>query len=135
MSTDIRAAQRAVEGFMSAGGQVTNVVPQVPPMEIAKRRLTMLDEEVNEWAMAVENGDLVEIAVEIADIIYVALGAAVEAGIDIEPVLEEVIGSNASKIDWQSAKPWAVHPNGKVAKDEHYEPPQIESIIERQGAF
>ena len=35
MSTDIRAAQKAVEAFMAAGGQTTNIIPTIPPVEIS----------------------------------------------------------------------------------------------------
>ena len=134
MSTDIRAAQKAVEAFMAAGGQTTNIIPKVPDPPIAERRIGMLREEVDELEDAVADIDIVEYADAIADIIYVALGAAVEAGIDIEPVIEEVIDSNNSKIDWQSAQPWARHGNGKIAKDEHYRAPDIRSIILHQVA-
>lgn len=134
MSTDIRAAQKAVEAFMRAGGQTTSIIPEVPDPPIAERRIEMLREEVDELEDAVADIDIVEYADAIADIIYVALGAAVEAGIDIEPVIEEVIDSNNSKIDWQSAQPWARHDNGKIAKDEHYRAPDIRSIILHQVA-
>ena len=107
MSTDIRAAQKAVKDFMWAGGQTICIIPEVPDPPIAERRIEMLREEVDELEDAVADIDIVEYADAIADIIYVALGAAVEAGIDIEPVIEEVIDSNNSKIDWQSAQPWA----------------------------
>lgn len=135
MSTDIRAAQKAVEAFMAAGGQTTNVIPKVPADPVADRRVLMLREEVNELEDAITDIDIVEYADAVADIIYVALGAAVEAGIDIEPVIEEVIDSNNSKIDWQSAQPWARHDNGKIAKDEHYRAPDIESIIRHQESM
>ena len=91
MSTDIRAAQKAVEAFMRAGGQTTSIITEVPVDPVADRRILMLKEEVEELVGAWENDDIVEYADAIADIIYVALGAAVEAGIDIEPVIEEVI--------------------------------------------
>lgn len=132
MSTDIRAAQRAVANFMRAGGQTASIIPEVPDPPIAERRIEMLREEVDELEDAVADIDIVEYADAIADIIYVALGAAVEAGIDIEPVIEEVIDSNNSKIDWQSAQPWARHGNGKIGKDEHYRAPDIRSIILQQ---
>lgn len=134
MSTDIRAAQKAVEAFMAAGGQTTNIIPKVPADPVADRRILMLKEEVEELVGAWENDDIVEYADAIADIIYVALGAAVEAGIDIEPVIEEVIDSNNSKIDWERGQPWARHDNGKIAKDEHYRAPDIRSIILHQVA-
>ena len=134
MSTDIRAAQKAVKDFMWAGGQTIRIVPEVPDPPIAERRIGMLREEVNELEDSVADIDIVEYADAVADIIYVALGAAVEAGIDIEPVIEEVIDSNNSKIDWQSAQPWARHGNGKIAKDEHYRAPDIRSIILHQVA-
>ena len=132
MSTDIRAAQKAVEAFMAAGGQTICIVPEVPDPPIAERRIEMLREEVDELEDAVADIDIVEYADAIADIIYVALGAAVEAGIDIEPVIEEVIDSNNSKIDWERGRPWARHGNGKIAKDEHYRAPDIRSIILQQ---
>ena len=134
MSTDIRAAQKAVEAFMRAGGQTTSIIPEVPDPPIAERRIEMLREEVDELEDAVADIDIVEYADAIADIIYVALGAAVEAGIDIEPVIEEVIDSNNSKIDWERGLPWARHDNGKIAKTERYSPPNIRSIILHQVA-
>lgn len=132
MSTDIRAAQKAVEAFMAAGGQATSIIPSIPSDEITHRRYDMLLEEVMEFMQAVRDNDIVEYADAVADIIYVALGAAVEAGIDIEPVVEEVIDSNNSKIDWERGQPWARHDNGKIAKDEHYRAPDIRSIILQQ---
>ena len=132
MSTDIRAAQKAVKDFMWAGGQTIRIVPEVPDPPIAERRIGMLREEVNELGDSVADIDIVEYADAVADIIYVALGAAVEAGVDIEPILEDVIDSNNSKIDWSRARPWATHDNGKVAKDWHYRPPRIAPIIEAQ---
>ena len=135
MSTDIRAAQKAVEAFMRAGGQTTSIIPEVPDPPIAERRIEMLREEVNELEDAVADIDIVEYADAIADIIYVALGAAVEAGIDIEPVIEEVIDSNNTKIDWERGQPWARHDNGKIAKDEHYRAPDIKSIIRHQDSM
>ena len=134
MSTDIRAAQKAVKDFMWAGGQTICIIPEVPDPPIAERRIEMLREEVDELEDAVADIDIVEYADAIADIIYVALGAAVEAGIDIEPVIEEVIDSNNSKIDWERGQPWARHGNGKIAKDEHYRAPDIRSIILHQVA-
>lgn len=132
MSTDIRAAQKAVRDFMRAAGQETRVIPGVPSNATAQRRVEMLTEEVRELAVAVAAGDIVEIADAIADIIYVALGAAEEAGIEIEQVLENVIDSNNSKIDWEHNRPWVTHPNGKVGKDEHYVAPNIGPILTRQ---
>ena len=46
MSTDIRAAQKAVEAFMRAGGQTTSIIPEVPADPVADRRILMLKEEV-----------------------------------------------------------------------------------------
>lgn len=132
MSTDIKAAQDAVEAFMAAGGQGTNVTPMIPPLGTTERRLHMLREEVRELSDACGWKDIIEVADAIADILVVALGAAVEAGIDIEPVLEEVIRSNDTKIDWANARPWKVKPSGKIGKDEHYEPPQIMQIVNAQ---
>lgn len=135
MSTDIRAAQDAVERFMMAGGQGVKVVPHLPDSATLYRRGEMLAEEVHELITAGHDGDMVGYADAVADVIYVALGAATEAGIEIEPILEFVIEANNSKIDWDRNLPWATHPNGKIAKDEHFVAPEprIEAELYRQG--
>lgn len=98
--------------------------------------------------------DLVELADGLADLAYVAeFGTAVAAGIDLEPIQEEVHRSNMTKA-WteddikkaQETHPEAkvekysenlyrlIRPDGKVIKSPSYGPADIASIIANQSA-
>lgn len=69
----------------------------------------------------------VEYADALADLVYVAYGAALEAGIDLNAVLHEVHRANMTKV-WPDGKVH-YHPNGKVAKPAGWQPPNIEEVL------
>lgn len=73
--------------------------------------------------------DDVEMADALGDIKYVADGAAVCMGLDLEPVEKEIHRSNMSKLDL-GGKP-IVREDGKCLKGPNYSPPNIAGIIER----
>ena len=128
MSTDIRAAQTAVENFMRAAGQLDDGLSGDQRRE---RRMLLISEELGELEDALWAGDKVQVADAVADLIYTTLGTAVEEGIDAEVAFEEASASNDTKIDWENNRPWATHPNGKVAKDHHFvEPKMARAVVE-----
>lgn len=143
--THIEDYQDNVRAFMAAGGQATRDTgdPGIPAQGDLLLGGRMLDEEVEEMWYAIkamvaaqEAGDtvaareaLVEYADALGDIVYVAIGRAVQAGIDLQAVLEEISRSNMSKIDWVNRKPWAVKPDGKIGKDHHYRAPDLWSVM------
>ena len=100
------------------------------PAELAKLRVDLLVEETGEFADASAKNDIVGIADALANIVYVAYGAAVTYGIDLDAALREVHRSNMSKLDEQG------HPvyreDGKVLKSARYRPPDISGILSRQ---
>jgi predicted HAD superfamily Cof-like phosphohydrolase len=53
-------------------------VPQIPSLERAQLRVSLLQEELNEFKQAIEDNNLVEVADALADIQYVLAGAALE---------------------------------------------------------
>lgn len=71
--------------------------------------------------------DTIEYADALADLIYVCYGAALEAGINLNAVLEEVHTSNMRKV-WPDGKVH-YHPNGKVAKPAGWQPPNIAGVL------
>lgn len=71
--------------------------------------------------------DTIEYADALADLVYVCFGAAIEAGIDLNAVLEEVHRSNLRKV-WPDGKVH-YHPNGKVAKPADWTPPNIKEVL------
>jgi predicted HAD superfamily Cof-like phosphohydrolase len=97
------------------------------PVELAKLRVDLLMEEMREFAEATTARDIVDIADALGDIVYVAFGAAVTYGIDLDAVLREVHRSNMSKLDEQG-KP-VYRGDGKVLKSARYTPPDISRIL------
>lgn len=95
--------QFQVYEFMKLFGQPCRIVPEVPPDEEADLRMRLIEEEFNELQKAFINKDLVEIADALADLQYVLLGTAISAGINLDPVFQEVHRSNMSKF-WTSSE-------------------------------
>jgi predicted HAD superfamily Cof-like phosphohydrolase len=71
--------------------------------------------------------DTVAYADALADLVYVAYGAAIEAGIDLNLVLREVHTSNMSKLD-ADGKP-IYREDGKVLKGPNYSAPNIKAVL------
>jgi predicted HAD superfamily Cof-like phosphohydrolase len=97
------------------------------PAALAKLRVDLLVEEVGEFADATTARGIVGIADALADVVYVAYGAAVTYGIDLDAALREVHRSNMSKLDEQG-KP-VYRDDGKVLKSARYTPPDIARVL------
>lgn len=97
---------------------------------LAQLRVALLQEETEEFAVATEARDLVAIADALADVVYVAYGAAVTYGINLDAVVAEVHRSNMSKLDENGCP--ILREDGKVLKSHRYRPPQIASVLEDQ---
>lgn len=109
-------------------------IRETPVLDIPARkmRLELIMEEAEEYREAEENGDLVEMADALADLVYVAYGAALEHGIDLDHVLEEVQRSNLSKLHHETGLP-IYREDGKVLKGENFTPPNIVDVLKAQG--
>lgn len=109
-------------------------IREKPVLDIPARkmRLALVTEEAEEYAEAEANDDLIEIADALADIVYVAYGAALEHGIDLDEVLKEVQRSNLSKLHHETGLP-IYREDGKVLKGENFFPPNVEEVLIRLG--
>ena len=76
--------------------------------------------------IAMGQGDLVEIADGLADLIYVLIGTSIAYGIDLEPIWDEVHKTNMAKVGG------GVRGDGKILKPEGWEPPEIERLLVAQ---
>ena len=97
---------------------------------LAQLRVRLLREEVEEFADATEQRDLVAIADALADVVYVAYGSAITYGIDLDAVVREVHRANMSKLD-TAGRP-IMRGDGKVLKSARYTPPNVEKVIDGQ---
>ena len=96
-------------------------------------RYKLMREENEEYLEAAQNGDLVEIADALGDMMYILCGTILKHGLQhvIEDVFEEIQRSNMSKLD-ENNKP-IYREDGKVMKSTLYTPPNIEGVLKENG--
>lgn len=127
----MRTVAQLALAFHQAFGLPCRPLPDADVDEtLAHLRVDLLREEVEEFAQATADRDIVGLADALADIVYVAYGAAVTYGIDLDDVLDEVHRSNMSKMA-PDGRP-VLRPDGKVLKPPSYRPPDVEGTLERQ---
>lgn len=87
-------------------------------------RMSLLVEEFNEYLDGELLNDKVTIADALADMIYIICGTALEYGIPLAVVFDEVQRSNMTK------NPSENREDGKILKGPGYEPPRIKEIMD-----
>lgn len=94
-------------------------------------RYKLMREENEEYLEAAENGDLVEVADALGDMLYILCGTILKHGLQhkIEEVFEEIQRSNMSKLD-EKGQP-IYREDGKVMKSELYFKPDIRKILNK----
>ncbi len=111
-------------------------VEDAPTADIAAEtvalRVSLIQEELDEYRKAAEAGDLVEVADALSDLMYVVLGTYVAHGLHLhaEPLFQEVHRSNMSKLD-SDGEP-IFRGDGKVLKSDRFEPPDLETILSKR---
>ena len=120
---DIKAFQKAFE---------CNVlpVPTMPAKKIQELRVALLQEELDELKQANEDGDIIEVADAMVDIMYVLLGTACEYGlVDKMEEMWDLVHDNNMKKLWPDGK---VHKNqyGKVIKPEGFEKVELKTLFQ-----
>jgi len=114
-----------VLAFHSAFEMTINRKPTVPSAEDRKLRISLINEEAHEFMDATIAQDHEQVADALADLIYVAIGAAITWGIDLRPVWDEVQRTNMAKIGGRKRA------DGKWLKPDGWTPPDIQSALER----
>jgi predicted HAD superfamily Cof-like phosphohydrolase len=88
-------------------------------------RMELIKEETKEYLEAEEQNDMIGIADSLADLIYVICGAALEYGIPLDEVFEEVQRSNMTKFKGGPH----YREDGKLLKGKFFEEPNIRKIL------
>jgi predicted HAD superfamily Cof-like phosphohydrolase len=103
--------------------------PTVPIPEAERElRISLILEEAQEFAEASADQDLAEIADALADLVYVAYGAALHYGIDLDDVIAEVHRANMSKASRRAGV--AMRSDGKVLKSSSYRAPDLDRLLD-----
>ena len=94
-------------------------------------RHRLMHEENEEYLQACKDGDLVEIADALGDLLYIWCGSVLKHGLQdvMEEIFNEIQRSNMSKLDI-NGKP-IFREDGKVMKSKLYFKPDIKSILEK----
>lgn len=92
-------------------------------------RYKLMREENEEYLEAAQNGDLVEIADALGDMLYILCGTILSHGLQdkMEEVFDEIQRSNMSKLD-ANGEP-IYREDGKVMKSDQYFKPNIGEIL------
>lgn len=94
-------------------------------------RYNLMKEENEEYYEAAQNGDLVEVADALGDMLYILCGTIIEHGMQhkIVEVFEEIQKSNMSKLGEDGLPIY--REDGKVLKGPNYFKPNISKILEQ----
>lgn len=98
--------------------------PTLATEKTANLRVNLIQEELNEYAEALEQNDLLGVADALGDLLYVVVGAAVTHGLDLEGIFLEVHRSNMSKEGGHKDEA------GKWIKPDTYSPADLKRFVE-----
>lgn len=119
-----------VKRFKEAHGQKLPDDVTTPEPERLELLTKLIREEYEEVVEAIEEGSgHAALAKELADLIYVAVGMAVEFGYPLDKVWDVVHASNMSKIG-PDGKFVVRESDGKILKGPNYVAPDVEGCLE-----
>ena len=113
--------------FMTTFGQEIKTKPGLSSEKINNLRISLINEELEEFKEAIKNNDLKEAVDALTDILYVTYGAGHAFGIDLDKCFNEVQNSNMSKLD-ENGKP-IYNDSGKVMKGPNYFKPDLSQFL------
>jgi|TARA_R110000737_G_scaffold347664_1_gene379680 predicted HAD superfamily Cof-like phosphohydrolase len=122
----------AVEKFHTAFKIDNNYEPTTDLSEAdIDLRHRLMAEENEEYLEAAKNGDIVEVADALGDMLYILCGTILKHGVQykIEEVFQEIQRSNMSKLDVNGEPIY--REDGKVLKSDQYFRPNIKAILEK----
>ena len=120
-----------VRRFHDAFGIKNNYSPHaVLESDVIDLRHRLMHEENEEYLEACKNGDLVEIADALGDMMYILCGTILSHGLQdkMEDIFEEIQRSNMSKLG-DDGKP-IYREDGKILKGPNYFKPDIKRNLE-----
>tara|TARA_B100000949_G_scaffold34674_1_gene28396 strand:+ start:303 stop:674 length:372 start_codon:yes stop_codon:yes gene_type:complete len=116
-----------VGSFMKTFGQEVKTKSGLSTEKINKLRVSLINEELEEFKEAIKNNDIKEVADALTDILYVTYGAGHAFGINLDKCFEEVQQSNMSKLGYDG-KP-IYNESGKVMKGPKYFKPNLKKFV------
>jgi len=113
--------------FMTTFGQEVKTKPDLSSEKINNLRISLINEELEEFKQAIKNNDLKEAVDALTDILYVTYGAGHAFGVNLDKCFDEVQKSNMSKLG-KDGKP-IYNDDGKVMKGPNYFKPDLTKFL------
>ncbi len=113
--------------FMTTFGQEVKTKPDLSSEKINNLRISLINEELEEFKEAIKNNDLKEAVDALTDILYVTYGAGHAFGVNLDKCFDEVQRSNMSKLG-KDSKP-IYNEDGKVMKGPNYFKPDLTKFL------
>ncbi len=127
----MRKSLEAVQEFHKAFGLGIATKPTAHlSSEKVVLRYELMKEENEEYLQAAKEGNLVEIADALGDMLYILCGTIIEHGMQdtIAEVFAEIQRSNMSKLG-EDGKP-VYREDGKVLKGPNFSPPDLSRVLQ-----
>ena len=120
---------KLVEFHRIFGAHIEDAPTADLPEEVVALRVSLIQEELNEYRHAAEAHDLVGVADALSDLMYVVLGTCVSHGLQdlAEALFDEVHRSNMSKLDENGQV--VQRADGKVLKSAQWSPPELARLL------
>ena len=113
--------------FMKTFCQEVKTTPSLSSEKINNLRISLINEELEEFKEAIKNNDLKEVVDALTDILYVTYGAGHAFGVNLDKCFDEVQRSNMSKLG-EDGKP-IYNDAGKVMKGPKYFKPDLSKFL------
>lgn len=105
--------------------------PKFPDKGERELRRRLLKEEFDEYELAEDTNDMVEVADALGDMAYIIAGTAISYGIPLDLVMEEIQRAQRTKVPLDGIP--LIRADGKVLKPDTYVPPDIHKVLFPQG--
>ncbi len=121
--------EKLVEFHRVFGAHIETAPTAEIPDEVIALRVSLIQEELNEYRQAAEAHDLVAVADALTDLTYVVFGSYVSHGLQAvgEALFDEVHRSNMSKLDEHGQVIYRA--DGKVLKSKRWSPPALAAVL------
>lgn len=116
-----------VREFHQKFGHPVATVPGLVNKKTIVLRMNLIEEELQELDEAMYDGNMVDIADALTDLLYVVYGTGHVYGIDLDKCFAEVHRSNMSKLG-ADGKP-VLRSDGKILKGLNYTPPNLRAVL------
>ena len=122
-----------IREFHEKYGIKYNGPPRMLEKDLVEFRILFLGEELREYIMAVDRGDIAGAFDALVDLVYVAMGTAYLHGFPFDKGWDEVQRANMEKIRAPSADHSKRNSPYDVVKPEGWEPPLMMALLEEVG--